>query len=97
MFGKINEIKQQMQEVQAELDRLQLTTEKSGVKVVITANKDIQSIEISEDLFATGDRKKIEDLLLEALNQSVKDAESVSKAKMMEVTKGMLPPGLPGM
>lgn len=94
MFGKINEIKSQMEAVQAELKKLELNTNMDGIQITITADKEIRRVEISEELLQ--DQQKLQSLIVKAMNQAVKDAEAVAKNKMMEVTKGMMPPGLGG-
>jgi DNA-binding YbaB/EbfC family protein len=95
MFGKINEIKQKMQAVQEELKQMELRTEREGVTVIINGEKEIKKIEIADALLQSGDKTALEENIRTVVNQAVKDAETVAKNKMMEVTQGMLPPDLP--
>lgn len=95
MFGKINEIKSQMESVQAELKELELHTNEEGISITITADKEVRKVEVSPELLQNPEA--LNQALPKAMNRAISDAETVAKNKMMEVTKGMMPPGLDGM
>lgn len=93
MMGKLQEMKQKSEEVKKRLDTISVTAEAEDglVKVVCTANKKIQSIEISETLMTDGDKEQIEDLTILAINRAIEKAEKVSETEMAGVARGMMP------
>ena len=95
MYKQAQQMQKKMQEIQSELDELRIEGVSGGGMVTVVANgkKDIKSINISADIL-NEDKEMVEDLILSAINQALKNAESVSQEKMSAVTGGMKIPGL---
>ncbi len=93
MMGKLQEMKQQSEDVKKRLDTISVDGEAENglVKVVCTANRKITSITISPDLMTENDPEQIEDLTLLAVNRALEKAEKVAEAEMAGVAKGFLP------
>ncbi|MDB9775208.1 YbaB/EbfC family nucleoid-associated protein [Vicingaceae bacterium] len=93
MMGKLQEMKQQTEKIKKRLDSISVDGDAEGgmVKVVVTANKKVTSITISNELMAEGDKEQIEDLTMIALNKALAKAEDVSDAEMAGAAKGFLP------
>lgn len=93
MMGKLQEMKQKSEEVKKRLDTISVTAEAENglVKVVCTANKKVQSIEIADELINNPDKEQIEDLMILAINRAIEKAEKVSEAEMAGVARGMMP------
>ncbi len=105
MFGKaglggLMQQAQKMQEnvkkAQAELAEVEVRGEAGNglVKVVMTCNHVVRSVEISPDLIAEAvdDKEMLEDLVLAAVNAASDAAEETSNTRMSAFTQG-LPPG----
>jgi DNA-binding protein YbaB len=70
------------------------SSSKDEVKVSITANRTIKSIEIKESLLE--DKEMLEDYLILTLNKAIERATSINEAELAAVAKeGM--PNIPGM
>lgn len=93
MMGKLQEMKQKSEEVKKRLDTISVNADAENglVKVVCTANRQITSISISDELMADGDKEQIEDLTLLAINRALDKAEKVAETEMAGVARGMLP------
>lgn len=93
MMGKLQEMKQQTEEIKKRLDTISVDgeAENGKVRVIITANKKVTSITISEELMTDGDKEQIEDLTMIALNKALDKAENVANAEMAGAAKGFLP------
>jgi DNA-binding protein YbaB len=65
-----------------------------SISVCLTANREIKSIEIADDLLK--DKDQLEDFLIVTLNKAIKKATDVNEAELAAVAKeGM--PNIPGM
>ena len=90
-------MQQKMQDVQAELDRIEVEGSAGGgmVKVVTTAKGEAKSVRIDPSLLNPDEAEIVEDLVVAALNDARQKADRAAQEKMAEVTKGLpLPPGL---
>jgi DNA-binding YbaB/EbfC family protein len=96
MMGKLKETQQKVEETKIRLNTV-LIDEKSNddkLKVTITANREIKSIEIDDELLA--DKEQLEDYLILVLNKAIKRATDVNELELAAVAKeGM--PNIPGM
>ncbi len=71
----------QAKKVQGELKYIHVEAEASGVKVTVSANMEIISIEIAPEI----PREKIPALTVDALNRAMKKAQIVSAERMQGV------------
>ncbi|WP_339916512.1 YbaB/EbfC family nucleoid-associated protein [Yeosuana marina] len=96
MMGKLKETQQKVEDTKKRLDTV-LIDEKSNddkVKVTLTANRTIKSIEIDETLLE--DKEQLEDYLIFTLNKAIEKATQVNEAELAAVAKeGM--PNIPGL
>jgi DNA-binding YbaB/EbfC family protein len=82
-----------------ELAQTEVHAEAGGgfVKVTMTARFVVKRIQIDPE-FLKDDAEMIEDLIAAAINDAVRQAETISDAKLNATTAGTgLPPGLGGM
>lgn len=99
LMGMMGKLKETQEKVKATKERLNsvILDEKSSdgkLKVSITANRRIKSIQIEEDLLQ--DREQLEDYLILTLNKAIEKATNVQEAELAAVAKeGM--PNIPGM
>ena len=98
-MGMINKIKEAQKKVEETKERLHtvLIDEVSNdnkLKVTITANRTIKTIDIDEELLA--DKEMLEDYLILTLNKAIEKATSINEAEIAAVAKeGM--PNIPGL
>ncbi len=96
MMGKLKETQKKVEATKKRLDTV-LVDEASNdnkLKVTLTANRTIKSIEIADDLLE--DKDQLEDYLILTLNKAIEKATAVNEAELAAVAKeGM--PNIPGM
>ncbi len=96
MMGKLKETQQKVEDTKKRLDTV-LVDENSHdlkLKVTLTANRTIKSIDIDESLL--NDKEELEDYLILTLNKAIAKATQVNEAELAAVAKeGM--PNIPGM
>nr|WP_166175921.1 YbaB/EbfC family nucleoid-associated protein [Altererythrobacter segetis] len=95
-------IQQQMSDVQATLDSLEVEGSAGGglVKIRATAKGRILSVSIDDSLIVPEDKQMLEDLVTAAFNDARTKADLAAELEMHKAQSGMgLPPGfkLPGM
>ena len=96
MMGKLKETQAKIEETKKRLDTVYIeeTSPNDKVKIVITANREIKSITLSEPL--PDDKEELEDYLMVTLNNAIQKASSVQEAELGAVAKeGM--PDIPGL
>lgn len=102
MKGKISDLMQQAQQMQADMQKAQeelASAEIQGeagaglVSVVMTGRHDVKRVTI-DDAVLREDKEVLEDLLAAAVNDAVRKVEAHNRDKMSEVASGLnLPPG----
>jgi len=99
MMGMMNKLKETQKKVEATKLRLHtvLIDEDSSdkkLKVTITANREIKSITIADELLT--DKDMLEDYLVLTLNKAIDRATTINETELTAVAKeGM--PNIPGM
>jgi DNA-binding YbaB/EbfC family protein len=96
MMNKIKETQAKVEQTKKRLDTVMLT-EKSNddlLKVTITANRELKSIEINDELLK--DKEQLEDYLILTLNKAIQKASKINDTEVSAVAKeGM--PDIPGL
>ena len=102
MFGDISGMMKQLQETQKKveetkkrLDTVLIDEETAGkVKVTVTANREIKSIQVDESILK--DAEELEDYLVLTLNKALKRANEMNEQEMGIAAKSGMPdiPGL---
>lgn len=91
-------MQQEMLKIQEELKEKEVEASVGGGAVVVKANgqKEVTSITISEETIkdAATDKEMLEDLVLSAVKEAMRQAEELSEKEMSRVTGGMNIPGL---
>ena len=100
--GNMNDMMKQMQKMQKKMmaaqDELhEMTFEATAgggmVKVIANGKKEITDVEISEEVVDPDDVEMLQDLILAATNDVMKQVEDTTNDKMGQFTKGMNIPG----
>jgi DNA-binding YbaB/EbfC family protein len=95
MMGKLKEAQQKIEATKKRLNTILIDGEANNgkIKVTVTANRQVKSISISEDLI---DKEEIEDYLIIALNSALKKANEISETELAAAAKDGMP-NIPGM
>ena len=108
MFGKLGDmagLMKQAQEMQAKMAEAQekmqgLEAEGSSgagmVKAVASAQGEVKSLSVDPSLLGCAEEKEVlEDLIVAAINDAIRQAQAAGQAEMAKVTEGLpLPPGM---
>ena len=96
MMGKLKETQEKVKATKERLNTVFLEESSSDglLRVNISANRTIKSIDIKEELLS--DREQLEDLLILTINRAISRATEVQEAELAAVAKeGM--PNIPGL
>ena len=97
MMKQAAELQAKMQELQAELERLEVEGTAGGGLVIVTlsAKGDLKGIKLDDSLIKPAEKEILEDLLVAAHADARRKAETLVQDKMKSLTGGLpLPPGL---
>ena len=100
MFGLMKQaqaMQAKMQEIHAELERIEVEGQGGGgmVRVTMTAKGQMKGLAIDDQLLKADEKVILEDLIVVAHEDARKKAERVMEEKMKGVTAGLaLPPGM---
>ena len=96
MMGKLKEAQKKVEETKERLHTVLIDEASSDnkIKVTITANRTIKSIDLNDELLQ--DKDMLEDYLILTLNKAIEKATKINEAEIAAVAKeGM--PNIPGM
>lgn len=96
IFGKLNEMKRQVEEVRERLKDMTVAAEadNGGVRVAANGLRQITDISITPELLAIGESEILEDLVTIAVNRALEESRKLEEQEMRKVAGGMLPPDL---
>lgn len=92
MLKQAQKLQKDMMNEKNKIDGMEFVAESSFVKVVASGDKKIKSVSISKEKLDTDDIEMLEDMILVAVNDVLKQIEKVTEDKMGKYTKGI--PGL---
>lgn len=95
MMKQAQKMQEDMNRVQEELGTMSVTGSAGGgaVTIVSDGRGDIKSVTISKE--AAEDVETLEELVLSAVKDALKQANELAQTKMSGITQGMKLPGLP--
>ncbi len=91
LMKQAQKMQKQMQEAQEALAEKTLETTSGGgaIKVVITGKKELKEIKINPEVVDPDDVEMLEDLVLSAVNEAVRQADEMYSNEMAKYTGGM--------
>ncbi|MFT7300733.1 MAG: DNA-binding YbaB/EbfC family protein [Porticoccus sp.] len=95
LMKQANEMQQQMQKMQEDASKAEVTGESGAgmVKIVMNGRHDVCKVTIDPSLL-TEEKAFLEDLLAAAVNDAVRKVEETQRKKMEKLSGGMqMPPG----
>lgn len=96
MMGKLKETQEKVKQTKERLNSVLIDEQSSDgkLKITITANREIKSIEMDETLLL--DKEQLEDYLVLTLNKAIEKATNVNETELAAVAKDGMP-NIPGM
>ena len=96
LMKQAQKLQKQMEETQKELENKEYEASVGGGAVVVKANgkKQVLSIKIQPEVLDPDDVEMLEDLVLSAVNEAMKQAEEDAASQMGKMTGGFNMPGL---
>ena len=95
LMKQAKQMQRQMEELQSALDEktLEVTAGGGAVKIVINGKKQIKELTISQDVVDPDDIEMLQDLIIGAVNEAIRQMDELVNGEMSRLTGGM---GLPG-
>jgi len=95
-LAQMQVMQRKMEETQAEIDKMETSATSGGGAVTVTVNgtKTITGIAIKPEVVDPDDVEMLEDLVMAAANEALRQMEEISQSEMSKLTGGF---GLPGM
>ena len=96
MLKQAQKMQEDMQNMQAELEAREYEISAGGdaVKVRINGKREILSIDISPEIVDPDDIETLSDIIVAAVNESIKRVDATTESEMQKVTGGFQMPGL---
>ena len=96
MMKKIQQMQEDMTRIQEEIEATEFTSSVGGgaVEVTVNGSHEVLSIKIQPDVVDPEDIEMLEDLLISALNESIKKANDAMDQGMEKAKGGLSIPGL---
>lgn len=94
---QVQAMQKKMDELQSEIEKMETTATSGGGAVTVVANgkKEITSIKIKPEVVDADDIEMLEDLILTAANEAIRQMEEISKNEMAKLSSSLgLPPGM---
>lgn len=96
MIKQAQKMQEQMLKIQQEAEEKQVSASAGGGAVTVTASgkKEVISIKISPEAVDPDDVETLEDMILAATNEALRQADEIMAQEMGKITGGMNIPGL---
>lgn len=96
MIRKAQKMQEEMEQKQAELNEQEFTATSGGgaVTVVISGKKEIKSLKLKPEVVDPEDIEMLEDLIMAAVNESIRTVEEITSTAMDAITNGLNIPGV---
>ncbi len=96
MMKRIQQMQEDMQNAQAEVENSEFTATAGGgaVEVTVSGSHEVRSIKMQPDIVDPDDIEMLEDMLIAALNESIKKANDAMEQGIERAKGGLSIPGL---
>ena len=95
-MAQMQAMQRQMEEIQAQIDEMETTATSGGgaVTVTVTGKKELKDIQIQPEACDPDDVEMLQDLIIAAANEALRQMEEISQSEMGKFTSGLGIPGL---
>lgn len=89
-------VQRMMEQKQAEIEEMEATATSGGgaVSVTVSGKKEIKTIELQPEVIDPEDIEMLQDLIMVAVNEALRQIEDISQKEMGAITAGLGIPGL---
>ena len=103
MGGNMNNMRKQMQKMQKQMEDMQkkleeeeITAQSGGgaVEATVSGKKQLVALNIDPDAIDPEDKEMLEDLIIAAVNEALREVEQKAEREMSKLTGGMKIPGM---
>ena len=96
MVKQAQKMQEQILKLQEDIEQREFTSTSGGgaVEVVVTGRKELKSINIKPEVVDKDDIEMLQDLIISAVNEAVKQVEDTNEKEMGAITGGVSFPGL---
>ena len=96
MMKKIQQMQEDMTRIQEEIEATEYTSSVGGgaVEVTVNGSHEVLSIKMQPDVVDPEDIEMLQDLIMVAVNEGIRQIEEMSNAEMSKLTGGLGIPGL---
>ena len=93
---QMQQMQRKMDELQAEINEMEATATSGGgaVTVTVSGKKEIKDIQIKPEVIDPDDAEMLQDLILAAVNEALRQAGETMEREMGRMTGGLGMPGL---
>lgn len=96
MMKKVQKMQADMMKMQEELKARKFENSVGGgaVSVVVSGKKELESIKINPEAVDVDDMEMLEDMIISAINECMRQIDETSEKEMSKITGGMKLPGM---
>ncbi|MDO4517845.1 MAG: YbaB/EbfC family nucleoid-associated protein [Bacillota bacterium] len=94
-MAQMQAMQREMDKDQAEIEEMETTATSGGgaVTVTVSGKKELKDIQIKPEVVDPDDVEMLQDLIMAATNEALRQMEEISQAEMSKFTAGL---GIPG-
>ena len=91
LMKQAQKMQRQMEEAQKELEEKEVTAAAGGGAVEVTGSgkKEITKVKLSEEVVDPDDIERLEDLIMAATNEALRQMEEMAQSSMAKITGGL--------
>ncbi len=91
LMKQAQRMQRQMEEAQKELEEKEVTATSGGgaVTVTMSGKKEVTSIKLAEEVVDPDDIEMLQDLIMTAVNEAIRNVDDLSSASMSRITGGL--------
>ena len=91
LMKQAQKMQRQMEEAQKELEEKEVTAAAGGgaVEVTVSGKKEITKVKLSEEVVDPDDIEMLEDLIMAATNEALRQMEEMAQSSMAKITVGL--------
>jgi len=91
LFGNLGGIKEKIAQTRSKLEDISIEKQEQGIKVAVSAGKNVKHIDIPEHLLAPEKKAEMTHALLTALNRALNEAEGVAVKEVKSAGSSVIP------
>lgn len=91
LMKQAQRMQRQMEEAQKELEEKEITAAAGGgaVEITVSGKREITRVKLAEEVVDPGDVEMLEDLIMAAANEALRQLEELSASSMSKITGGI--------